>query len=335
MSILLLRDSTIFLSTVDITSTTPTASNTTKVSVLGDFLMTQSNVIESYSTFRQSESPNRVKVKYVKDFNFVNLEFSTYSKVKQVAGLAEPADLLLWKALTNSGITKTSTYCTVDFLSSKTNTFPDLYIYVNTGSVVFKVGKCYIEGVTLEIDINNIIKANWVIKAMEYSKIDGEPSAYLDRTELSNYMIGRYSSVYFYRNQEYTMPLLSGKIEISQDVTRLSTPVVGQAIATNSRARVGEREVKGEIGTYLRVGGGRSLALLESMLNALSEINDTANIILYFGKKTDTHIEVSLPLCIVDLPKINTKDVFTVDMELIPLESATGENDDITIKFYV
>lgn len=334
MGILLLRDTDIYLSTVDIESVSPTAANTTKLSVLGDFTIAQSSVIENYSTFRMSETPNRVDVRYVKDFNLVELNFNTYVKTKQVSGLAEPADLLLWKALTNNGITKTSSSCTISFTSSKTNIFPDLYIYLSIDGEAFKVGKCYISSVTIDFDINGIAKTAWKVSGLAYTKIANPPSVYLDRTETTGYIKGKLSKLDFTRSMPYNLPLLGGQVTIEQKVTRLSTPIVAEQIATNPRVKIENRTVTAKFSTYLRTGAGRSLDLLSSMLNSLATVNNTSTITMHLGDTAEKHLSVSMPKCIINLPSINVKDVYTTDIDVYPLESSMGTNDDITIIYY-
>lgn len=332
MSIILSRDSDLYLSSVDTGFTT---ANTTKLTMLDGYKLTQGSSINTYSTFRNSVSPSRLDTKYVKDVDLVSLEFTTYAKTKANAGLAEPSDLLLWKALTNNGITKFADRCEIDFLSSKTNTFPDLYIFIAMGPDVFKVGKCYVESATIAFDIDSIVSVLWKVKAISYSKIASAPGTYLDRSEYTGYLKGKLSILEFNRQStDYNLPILGGSLTITNKVVQLSTPIVSQQLATNRRARVEERSVSGTISVYLRTGKNRSLELLETMLNSIATINDLANITVNLGG-TSTRLAIQMPTTIISLPQINIKDVVTTDITLSPVETAIGTNDDTKIIYYL
>jgi len=332
MSVILSRNTTLFVSTVESGFTT---ANTTKLSILDGYKLTQASVLNTYSTFRNALAPSRLDTKYVKDVELVNLDFRTYVKTKDNAGLKESSDLHLWNALTNNGTAKFSDRFEIDFVSSKTNTFPDLFIYVNMEGDVFKVGKCYIESVNIEFDIDGIVTTSWKIKALAFTNVATAPATFLDRTERVGYLKGRLSILEFNRQaQEYNLPILGGSITISNSIVKLSTPIVSQQLATNLRAKVEGRSVDGSISVYLRTGKNRSVELLNSMLVAMSTINDLASITINLGGGTGRRLAIILPRTIVGLPQLNLKDVVTTDISLSPVESAIGANDDIQLIYY-
>lgn len=332
MAVILSRSTCIYISTVPTGFTT---ANTTKLSLLDGYKMTQGSTINSYSTFRNAVAPSRVETKYVKDVELVSLDFTTYVKIKQNAGLSEPSDLILWQALTNNGITKAAGSCTVDFLSSSTNTFPDLYVFLDLDGDVFKVGKCYIESVTISFEIDKILATTWKIKALNYEKIASAPGTYLDRTEVTGYLKGKLSILEFNRQtNDYNMPILGGSLTISNTIVGLSTPIITQQLATNRRVKVEARSVTSDISVYLRTGKNRSLELLSQMLASISTINDLADITINLGGGTGRRLAIQMPQTICSLPEINIKDVVTTDITLSPTETAIGENDDISLVFY-
>ena len=332
MTVILSRDSELYLSTVDVDFTEET---TTKLRLLDGYKMTQGSQINSYSTFRNAVAPSRVETKYVKDLDLVSLEFDTYCKTSLYGGVAESSDYLLWDSFTNHGLTKNATKMEIDFLSSSTNIFPTLFIYVVMDNDVFKLSDCYVESATLPIDINGIAKVSWSIKALTYEKVASAPNVYKDRTEVTGLLKTRLSVMEFNRQtQDYHLPLLSGSVTIKNDIVMLSTPVVYAQLAENRRIRVEARSVNGTISAYLRTGKARSFGLLESMLTSIATINDLTNITINIGGLTGRRVAINLPQTIISLPAINLRDVVAVDINLLPVETGIGQNDDITIEYY-
>lgn len=334
MTVLLSRDSELYISTVDTDVEASTALNTTKISILSGFKLTKTSVKDEYSIFRQGTAPDRVSSRSIKDYNLANIEFTTYVKSKLNSGVFESSDKILWDSLTNNGTTSGASSFDVDFLSSNTTIFPDLYIYIKIGEAIFKVGKCFVNAVTINFNINNIVTATWKIKAITFEPITSAPTTFLDRTENAGYLKGKLSTMSFLRTAtDYTMALLKGSVTIKNDVTKLSTPIVGQQIAQNLRAVIEKRTVEGSFEVYLRARGKNSLTLLEDMLNSLSTINDLSAIVINLGGDTGKFLEISMPTTVIQLPAINIRDIVSTTIKMFPKESTLGANDDITIKY--
>lgn len=332
MAVILSRDTELYLSTVDVGFTEET---TTKLRLLDGYKLTQGSQLNSYSTFRNAASPSRVETKYVKDLDLVSLEFDTYCKTSIYGGLAESSDLLLWDSFTNHGITQNASKMSIDFLTSSTNIFPSLFIYVVMGDDVFKLSDCYVESVTFPIDITDISKTKWSIKALSYEKVASVPNIYKDRTEVIGLLKSKLSIMEFNRQaQDYHLPLLRGSISIKNKVIMVSTPVVSAQLATNRRIRIEDRSVEASISVYLRTGKARSFGLLESMLTSLATINDLTNITINIGALTGRRVAIQMPQAIISLPSINLSDVVSTDIQILPVETGIGQNDDITIEYY-
>lgn len=340
MTVLLSRTSKLWLSTVDIDLVAADATNTTQLTVLNGFKLTQGSKINTLNKFRTGDAPSRANKRYVEDFELVTLTFSTYVKPEDTGNVDVP-EKFLWDALTNNGTQQLSDRFEIDFLSSSTNVFPDLWIYLaiddNLNEGLYKVGRCFVQSVRIQFDINGILKTDWVIKALDYAPLTATPSTFLDMTHLSGYMKTRLSKVTFNRQAtDYKLPLLSGGITISNKVIRLSTPTVNTQIAPNPRVRVENRDVVGDFSAYLRTGSGNSADLLNDMLSSTATTNDLANITIDLGSTTGaSRLAIEMPTCLIDLPKILTgTNTISTTISMFPQELTHGANDDIKIKIY-
>ena len=340
MTVLLSRTSKLWLSTVDSGVTTPDATNTTQLTVLNGYKLTQDSKIDVLDKFRQGSAPSRMKKRFVKDFDLVNLTFSTYIKPLDTGNVDVP-DKFLWDALTNNGTQQLSDRFEIDFLSSSTNVFPALWIYLaiddDLNEGLYKVGPCYVQSARMQFDINNIVKIDWVVKALNYVPLTTTPAVFLDMSHQTGFLKGRLSKVAFTRTDNFSLPLLSGGITILNKVIRLSTPTVNVQIAPNPRVKVEERDVSGDFSVYLRTGSGFSADLLNDMLNSLSTTNDLANITIDLGSTTgaSSRVAIEMPTCLVTLPKLNVGvNTVATTMQIFPQEATHGANDDLVIKIY-
>ena len=341
MTVLLSRTTKLWLSTVDSDVTTPDATNTTQLTVLSGYKMTQASAIDTLSKFRHGDAPSRMKKRFVKDFELVNLTFSTYVKPLDTGNVDTP-DKFLWDALSNDGTQQLSDRFEVDFLSSSTNVFPPLWIYLaiddDLNEGLYKVGPCYVQSARIQFDINGIVKVDWVVKALNYVPLTTTPAVFLDMTHQTGYLKGRLSKVTFSRqSNNYLLPMLGGGFTILNKVIRLSTPTVNVQIAPNPRVRVEDRDVSGEFSVYLRTGTGTSADLLNDMLDSLSTTNDLANITIDLGSTTGTtsRFSIEMPTCLIELPKLQVGvNTVATTLKVYPQESTHGANDDLVIKIY-
>lgn len=314
-----------------------TSANTVKINASNFSFDKNFNIENIYRKTLDGTGPRGVE-SYLNSISAVNWTLETYIYPVLDTNITSPEEFL-WESLVGAAPTSTPSSSVFDFADGNVAELSSISFIIAPRQVTNKVWVItgVIERLTIDISINNLVMLKWKgLGTISQDIVEGAVpsiSNYTDRTNLLPYIPGKFTTVSLTKytsggDHAYTLPIISGNLEITNKVQTYSTPKIGET-STITGHWVEERVIEGNLKAYLKSGSGNTEFLVKDILTEWANGFENGDISINLNGYNDELININLPLVKFDHANQNLDDVVTTTFKFIAQET-TGNYVTIT-----
>lgn len=362
MSVLLLRNTRVWVSTVETGFTT---SNTQEILVQDDLSFSQGSATTDISIDEAGPKPTRGSKRFTDAIDPAEFSFSTYilpylddmgTTPDGTDDVVLTPDWMLWHALasgsapdhtlTEKGVHANSANMIVSFKDNSYHELTKLYFYFLVDSRWYKVSKAQLNSAEINVDISDIAKVSWsgngtLIEPLASAPFDTTAIAVSDADFLAyqnSYIKNKLSilelvdtngSVVFDK-----VAITGATISINNNITFL-TPSTLSRVDRPIGSFTGAFEVTGSLQTYLNTVANGSADLQARILAATGSVNAYKFVLSIGGKyPSGTKVPVvciHLPLANLSVPELQTEDALSLNIEFKAQGTTLDSGEEIRI----
>ena len=333
MAVFLKRNTNIYISTA--AQGSANASNTAQLNVK-DFSFNQSaNIVE---VGRETIDPDQERTlkPYIDRINPVDFSFTTYILPMLEGNVTSPEENL-WISLigSTSAISSNASSSVLDFSQGNVPELQNLTIWFddpNNTEGNYRIDNAIVDSADISFDINGIAEIQWRGRGLSLVD-DGLPPSSTDRTGQTNYLKNKLSTLSLTSNSvSYAVALTGGRLRVENKVNFYGRSQIGKT-STPVGHYTGNRAISGTLNFYLKSGTNSTVDLFNEILtNASSDTYESTyltDITINVGGTTDPRMQIDIPACIMNIPRLNLEEVFTMEVSFLAQEE-TGSYVSVT-----
>lgn len=348
MSIQLLRESRLFVSTVD---TGFTKENTMEILIQDDLSFGVGGNSTDITVNEAGPTPTRGSKRFNDSLNPADWSFSTYilPYLDKTTGKVMLPDYMLWHALTSGtpmdvdgehGFHTNKTNAMVDFKESAYHELSKLNIYIRTGEVWYQIKKVQVNQAEISIDIENIGMVSWSGNGTELVPLKTAPfdiktlgmsdELYLQLEE--SYLVNKLTIMRVKDNlgtkKTYNIPITGATFSITNNITYL-TPNTLSRVDRPIASFTGSIGVSGNLTAYLNTNPLGTAEIYDDLLSNLSTVN-SYELAFVIGGEYNTPRPAAIlmvPTAILSVPTLEVDDVLSTQIEFSaqPTDLSSGD----------
>jgi hypothetical protein len=319
------------------------ASNTNKLNVI-DFSFNKSSSSINVGRNTLNPSQDRGVAPYVSVVTPVSFSITTYVNPVVDTNVTSPEEYLLFGL---NGVTTISSQSptgrTIDFGDGyNVGELLNLIIwFIQPGKSEgnYRLDGAVIDSATFDIDIDNIAKVTFNGRALSITEDNTAPTA-TDRTGVGSesYIKTKSATVDIWYNnyvENPTMILMGGRITINNNNIFYGRNKLGE-ITVPEGSYTGNREISGELQVYLKDGTDESVDFYNYIINNIESNNWESEAVrpglIYVQLAGNEHpsCTISMEDAILDFPRIQFNNVFSMNIPFTVYEPSTGDDPYIT-----
>lgn len=333
MAVFLKRNTNIYISTA--AQGSANASNTAQLNVK-DFSFNQSaNIVE---VGRETIDPDQERTlkPYIDRINPVDFSFTTYI-LPMLQGTVTSPEENLWISLigSTSAISSNASSSVLDFSQGNVPELQNLTIWFddpNNTEGNYRIDNAIVDSADISFDINGIAEIQWRGRGLSLVD-DGLPPSSTDRTGQTNYLKNKLSTISLISNGvSYAVALTGGRLRVENKVNFYGRSQIGKT-STPVGHYTGNRAISGTLNFYLKSGTNSTVDLFNEILtNASSDTYESTyltDITINVGGTTNPRIQIDIPASIMNIPRLNLNEVFTIEVPFLAQEE-TGSYVSVT-----
>lgn len=333
MAVFLKRNTNIYISTA--AQGSANASNTAQLNVK-DFSFNQSaNIVE---VGRETIDPDQERTlkPYIDRINPVDFSFTTYI-LPMLQGTVTSPEENLWISLigSTSAISSNASSSVLDFSQGNVPELQNLTIWFddpNNTEGNYRIDNAIVDSADISFDINGIAEIQWRGRGLSLVD-DGLPPSSTDRTGQTNYLKNKLSTISLTSNSvSYAVALTGGRLRVENKVNFYGRSQIGKT-STPVGHYTGNRAISGTLNFYLKSGTNSTVDLFNEILtNASSDTYESTyltDITINVGGTTNPRIQIDIPASIMNIPRLNLNEVFTIEVPFLAQEE-TGSYVSVT-----
>ena len=280
-------------------------------------------------------------------------DFSTVTVETAVAGSASAtnhtcAEKVLWGAITNGGAQATPGAMNVDFSNSNVHELPKFYLYINTGTSIYRMTEFIANQAEIDFSIDGIGTIGWTGQASFYDVVTAAfaPDPEAGGTEFTavpstaGFLKNKLSTITMSggpANASYLLGLTSATISIDNGTTFLVPEELGEVNKPIGHF-TGTRTISASFACYLDSEANKSLSLLEDMLSDVNSANPQVTnsfaIQLNMGGVAVPYVSFEMPRAHIVIPQIESEDVISISIDATALGTGLTTTDEMTVSYY-
>lgn len=348
MSIQLLRESRLFVSTVDTGFTT---ANTMEILIQDDLSFGVGGNSTDITVNEAGPKPTRGSKRFNDSLNPADWSFSTYilPYLDEDTNKIMLPDYMLWHALTSgeeldpdgdTGFHTNKTNAMVDFKASAFHELAKLNIYIRTGNVWYQIKKVQVNQAELNIDIENIGMVTWSGNGTELIPLKSQPfdvntlgmsdELYLKLQE--SYLVNKLTIMRVKDNQGtkkvYDIPITGASFSINNNITYL-TPNTLSRVDRPIASFTGSISITGNLTAYLNTNPLGTAEIYDDLLSNLATVNSYEVAFIVGGEYADPKPAAifMVPTANLSVPTLEVDDVLGTQIEFSaePTEMDAGD----------
>ncbi len=348
MAIQLLRESRLFVSTVDKGFN---RTNTMEILIQDDLSFGVDGNSTDITVNEAGPVPTRGSKRYNDSLNPANWSFSTYilPYLDETSKQVMLPDYMLWHALTSGkplkldgtdGFHTNKTNAMVDFKASAYHELTGLNIYIRTGEVWYQVKKVQVNQAEINIDIDNIAMVTWSGNGTELVPLDAAPFD-VKTVEVTDelfvqlqqsYLVNKLTILHVKDNlgakKEYNIPITGASFSVNNNITYL-TPNTLSRVDRPISSFTGGITITGNLTAYLNTNPLGTAEIYKDLLTNLSTVNSYSISFVLGGEYEDARPAAVLvaPNAILSTPSLEVDDVLSTQIEFSaqPTELDSGD----------
>ena len=333
MAVFLKRNTNIYISTA--AQGSANASNTAQLNVK-DFSFNQSaNIVE---VGRETIDPDQERTlkPYIDRINPVDFSFTTYI-LPMLQGTVTSPEENLWISLigSTSAISSNASSSVLDFSQGNVPELQNLTIWFddpNNTEGNYRIDNAIVDSADISFDINGIAEIQWRGRGLSLVD-DGLPPSSTDRTGQTNYLKNKLSTISLTSNSvSYAVALTGGRLRVENKVNFYGRSQIGKT-STPVGHYTGNRAISGTLNFYLKSGTNSTVDLFNEILRDASsdtyESTYLTDITINVGGTTNPRIQIDIPASIMNIPRLNLNEVFTIEVPFLAQEE-TGSYVSVT-----
>ena len=302
-------------------------------------------------------------------------EGSTTTAGPDADDFVDAEESVLWNALTSdiaigtggAGWVKTvgvAPLSTVNFASSNKHRLQTFGVLILLDAVAYVIDNCALESATIDFGLDAIASIAWAGKGTTMRQVTvttlvnnvgtGEVTmtgglggiAALKQTT-AKYIANKLSTMTFARTifqgqgaKTYTIALTGGNLTIANNLTYLTPANLG-VVNTPVAYFTGTRAITATVNAYLKTGVNESATILSDLLTmgATEDENQFAVSVELGGGTSATKVVLSMPTTMVSIPTLNSEQVISTTINLMPQAGSTTTYDiegtnELTVAYY-
>jgi hypothetical protein len=350
MSVQLLRNTRVFLSTV---KTGHTTANTSEISVGDDLSFSQSSSSSTIEVSEAGASPTRGTVQFNDSLDPAEWSFSTYlrSYTSPEAGAEKLVpEALLWQGLssgspldyaTESGISANDTNTLIKFVDNSHNVLTTIQIYLLVDTIWYHIEDVQVGSASISNEITDIGMTTWSGQGTLLNSLVTEPfdlSLFpaADICSLTASYIRNKLTVLRLKDNAtstvYDIPLTGGSIEFNNNITYL-TPNTLSCLDVPIGSYTGAFSVSGSVTAYLNGATNGTATLLRDLLEERS-ISNSFELALIMGGLSNSPAPATvivLPTAQLGIPSISSADLIGTEITFMGEGTDLGAGDEVFI----
>jgi hypothetical protein len=348
MSVQLLRNTRVFLSTV---KTGHTVDNTNEISVGDDLSFSQSTSSSTIEVSEAGAAPTRGTSQFNDSLDPVEWSFSTY--LRSYVGTASEKlvpEALLWQALssgspldydTAAGISANTTNTLIKFADNSHNVLTTLQVYLLVDTIWYHIEDVQVGSASIANEITDIGMTSWSGQGTLLNSLLTEPfdlslfPASDICTISASYIRNKLTMLQLKDNATstvYNIPLTGGSIEFNNNITYL-TPSTLSCLDVPIGSYTGAFSVTGSVSAYLNGASNGTADLLRDLLEGRS-VTNSFELALIMGGSSATPAPAAvivLPTAHLDIPSISSADLIGTEINFTGQGTSLSAGDEVFI----
>lgn len=370
MAINLSRNTKVFITTADLSTSTPVFStaDTWELNVQDGYNFSQSSESNSIQLAEAGDAPVRGQRTFNNKRNPAEWSFTTYMRPYRVGtGVDSEADapeLKLWSALTSNALDNYSSSVGVAPVASFDTTASDKHQLASFGLVfvvdqtAYAIENCAVNQAEVSFDLTGIASIAWsgmgnVIRRLNsgFNPVAGTtavafPIQVADTGYASTFITNKLSTVAlasgFSGGTTYNVPITGGTLTYSNNIEYVTPDTLGVVDAPIGYY-TGSRAITGNITAYLRSGSSNDTSQLiaDSLANSMDAEPKYRMTINVGGTTVGTpHVVFSMPYTTLQFPTIEIQDVVSTTINFAAQGATAGSfevtaNNELLVGYHV
>lgn len=306
-----------------------TSANTVKVNIVDFSFDKQYNLDNIY---RDSLDPtaSRGLESQLTNIGEVNWTLNTYV-LPTIDTNVTSAEEILWKNLVGGAPSSTPSITIFDFADGNIASLPTISLIIEPKNTANKtwVVTGVVDSVEIDLDSDNLIVLSWKgVGVTSADLIEGTApsvSNYTDRTNILPSFPGKFTTVSLNKytsvsTHGYTLPIISGRINIKNNVKTFNTPKLGLTSVVSGHW-LDYREIAGEVTCYLRSGTGSTEELVKDILIENANNYENGDISITLNSYNGESVVINMPLVKFNFANQDFEDAVTTSFKFIAQET--------------
>jgi hypothetical protein len=352
MSVQLLRNTRVFLSTV---KTGHATENTSEISVGDDLSFSQSSSSSTIEVSEAGASPTRGTAEFNDSLDPVEWSFSTY--LRSYAGGANGEtnlklipEALLWQGLssgsdldytTEEGVSANNTNTLIKFTDNSHNVLTTLQVYLLIDTIWYHIEDVQVGSASISNEITDIGMTTWSGQGTLLNSLVSEPFdvSLFPSSDIctlnASYIRNKLTILRLKDNVSetvYNIPLTGGSVEFNNNITYL-TPSTLSCLDVPIGSYTGAFSVSGTVSAYLNGASNGTATLLRDLLENRSVTNSFELAIIMGGVGTSSQpaCVIVIPSAQLGIPSISSGDLIGTEITFMGQGTELGAGDEVFI----
>lgn len=370
MAINLSRNTKVFITTADLSTTTPVFStaDTWELNVQDGYSFSQSSESSTVQLAEAGDTPVRGQRTFNNKRNPAEWSFTTYMRPYRIGtgvdSEASAPELMLWSALTSNaldtytssvGVQPVASFNTVNSDKHQLATFGLVFVVDQT---TYVIENCAVNQAEVTFDLTGIASVAWsgmgnVIRRLNagYKPVAGTtavafPIEVADSGYASTFITNKLSTVAlasgFSGGTSYNVPITGGTLTYTNGIEYVTPETLGVVDAPIGYY-TGTRAISGNITAYLRSGSNNDTSQLmaDSLANSMDAEPKYRMAINVGGATVGTpHVVFNMPYTTLQFPTIEIQDVVSTTINFAAQGATAGSfevtaNNELTVEYHV
>lgn len=351
MGVMLLRNTRVFVSTVETGFTT---ANTWEILTSDDLSFGQTSSTSDITLTEAGPAPVRGSKRFTDSIEPGEWSFSTYILPVLSTNVKTP-DAILWQCLSSGsvfdptkkekGVYQDAKNQVVSFKDSQYHELTKAHLYLLVDSVWFKAKDLAVNNAEISVDIEDIAKISWsgnagFIEPLSVQPFDPVTLGITDAEFLSyqpSYIKNKLSILLITDNKDSTkfdkIGITSASVSIGNNISYL-TPTTLSRVDRPIGYFTGGLDVSGSLECYLNTDANSSAALWKRLANDVGSVN-SYTVALMIGGMYDTNpmpgVVIHLPKAHLSIPELKTEDAMGLSMEFKGMGTDMSSGDEVRV----
>ena len=355
MSIQVVRNTRMWVSTATGASPSYTPANTHEIEIQPDFSFSQDNNSTDITVEEAGAKPTRGTERFNDSLNPADWSFTTYLNPfidPDNADKVITPDAMIWNALatdlaydidTPEGVSGNVTNMLVNFKNNSAHVLGKFDLIFHVDNVWYKITDCQAGSASINVDIADLGMIAWSGQGKLLLPLASAPfdpavdtRGYTPAMLAAPYIENRLTTMLVTDNDSgtsYNIPITGANIDISNNITFL-TPNSLSRVDRPVASYTGNFDVSGSLEAYLRnnaTGDGGTAELLADMLDS-SKVQNSYTIAICMGGRYNSPspgVVLVLKTAHLSIPSVTTADLLTTSIDIKGIPTDLGAGDEV------